>query len=141
MLRERRPSLSSSEICTSTINGSSHIYTTIISYLTRSFVDLQIWPLKTNLLSIEVAGVVLRLLLLVSHMVGGDSAMILYESKIQEHWISLATAGTIPVEQENIYNHGEIFWVFFWIFSCSVVNGESKSIGRRERWKVVGDGG
>ncbi|CAH1442282.1 unnamed protein product [Lactuca virosa] len=51
--------------------------------------------------------VVPRLPLLVSHVVGGDSAMILYEGEIRELWMSLANAGTVPVEQANISLSGK----------------------------------
>jgi hypothetical protein len=45
--------------------------------------------------------------LLVSHVVGGDGAIILYEGEIREIWISLANAGTVPVEQAHISLSGK----------------------------------
>ncbi|KAI3512312.1 hypothetical protein L1887_19627 [Cichorium endivia] len=51
--------------------------------------------------------VVPRLPLLVSHVVGGDSAIILYEGEIRELWISFANAGTVPIEQANISLSGK----------------------------------
>ncbi|KAJ9558991.1 hypothetical protein OSB04_013605 [Centaurea solstitialis] len=51
--------------------------------------------------------VVPRLPLLVSHVVGGDSAIILYEGEIRDLWISLANAGTVPVEQAHISLSGK----------------------------------
>ncbi|KAF5461375.1 hypothetical protein F2P56_017479 [Juglans regia] len=45
--------------------------------------------------------------LLVSHVVGGDGAIILYEGEIRDVWISLANAGTVPVEQAHISLSGK----------------------------------
>ncbi|GAB4854633.1 hypothetical protein Ancab_023216 [Ancistrocladus abbreviatus] len=45
--------------------------------------------------------------LLVSHLVGGDAAVILYEGEIRDVWISLANAGTVPVEQAHISLSGK----------------------------------
>lgn len=45
--------------------------------------------------------------LLVSHIVGGDGAIILYEGEIHNVWISLANAGTVPVEQAHISLSGK----------------------------------
>lgn len=45
--------------------------------------------------------------LLVSHFVGGDGSVILYEGEIREVWISLANAGTVPVELAHISLSGK----------------------------------
>uniref|UniRef100_A0A9I9DER7 Trafficking protein particle complex II-specific subunit 120 homolog n=1 Tax=Cucumis melo TaxID=3656 RepID=A0A9I9DER7_CUCME len=45
--------------------------------------------------------------LLVSHVVGGNGAIILYEGEIRDVWIHLANAGTIPVEQAHISLSGK----------------------------------
>ncbi|KAI3687135.1 hypothetical protein L1987_80826 [Smallanthus sonchifolius] len=45
--------------------------------------------------------------LLVSHIVGGDGAAILYEGEIRELWISVANAGTVAVEQAHISLSGK----------------------------------
>ncbi|KAJ6915235.1 trafficking protein particle complex II-specific subunit 120 [Populus alba x Populus x berolinensis] len=45
--------------------------------------------------------------LLVSHFVGGDGAMILYEGEIRDIYISLANAGTVPVEQAHVSLSGK----------------------------------
>lgn len=45
--------------------------------------------------------------LLVSHIVGGDGSVILYEGEICDVWISLANAGTVPVEQAHISLSGK----------------------------------
>lgn len=51
--------------------------------------------------------VVSPLPLLVSHVVGGDGAVILYEGEIRDVFISLANAGTVPVEQAHISLSGK----------------------------------
>lgn len=51
--------------------------------------------------------VVSPLPLLVSHVVGGDGAVTLYEGEIRDVWISLANAGTVPVEQAHISLSGK----------------------------------
>ncbi|KAL7112355.1 hypothetical protein ACP275_05G146900 [Erythranthe tilingii] len=45
--------------------------------------------------------------LLVSHVVGGDGSVMLYEGEIRNVWISLANAGTVPVEQAHISLSGK----------------------------------
>lgn len=45
--------------------------------------------------------------LLVSRVVGGDGAVILHEGEIHDIWISLANAGTVPVEQAHISISGK----------------------------------
>ncbi|KAJ6925154.1 trafficking protein particle complex II-specific subunit 120 [Populus alba x Populus x berolinensis] len=45
--------------------------------------------------------------LLVSHFVGGDGAIILYEGEIRDIYISLANAGTVPVEQAHVSLSGK----------------------------------
>ncbi|KAL5559716.1 hypothetical protein UlMin_035927 [Ulmus minor] len=45
--------------------------------------------------------------LLVSRVVGGDGAIILHEGEIRDVWISLANAGTVPVEQAHISLSGK----------------------------------
>ncbi|GFP94178.1 trafficking protein particle complex ii-specific subunit 120 homolog [Phtheirospermum japonicum] len=51
--------------------------------------------------------VVLPLPLLVSHVLGGDSYVMLYEGEIRDVRISLANAGTIPVEEAHISFSGK----------------------------------
>ncbi|MFS7996795.1 putative TRAPP II complex, Trs120 protein [Helianthus anomalus] len=51
--------------------------------------------------------VVPSLPLLVSHIVGGDGAVILYEGEIRELWVSVANAGTVAVEQAHISLSGK----------------------------------
>ncbi|CAO2825866.1 unnamed protein product [Amaranthus hypochondriacus] len=57
--------------------------------------------------SVPNISVVSPLPLLVSHVVGGDGAAILYEGEIREMCISLANAGTVPVEQAHISLSGK----------------------------------
>ncbi|XP_028782670.1 trafficking protein particle complex II-specific subunit 120 homolog [Neltuma alba] len=45
--------------------------------------------------------------LLVSRVVGGDGAIILYEGEIRDVWICLANAGTVPIEQAHISLSGK----------------------------------
>lgn len=45
--------------------------------------------------------------LLVSHVVGGDGSVMLYEGEIRDVWISLSNAGTVPVEQAHISMSGK----------------------------------
>ncbi|GLU01272.1 hypothetical protein SLE2022_185840 [Rubroshorea leprosula] len=45
--------------------------------------------------------------LLVSHVIGGDGAIILYEGEICNVWINLSNAGTVPVEQVHISLSGK----------------------------------
>ncbi|KAL6544336.1 hypothetical protein OROGR_010833 [Orobanche gracilis] len=45
--------------------------------------------------------------LLVSHVVGGDSSVMLYEGEIHDLWISLANVGTVPVEQAHLSFSGK----------------------------------
>ncbi|KAJ6406177.1 hypothetical protein OIU84_009826 [Salix udensis] len=58
-------------------------------------------------ISVPNISVVPPLPLLVSHVVGGDGAIILYEGEIRDIYISLANAGTVPVEQANISLSGK----------------------------------
>ncbi|KAL3650658.1 hypothetical protein CASFOL_007061 [Castilleja foliolosa] len=51
--------------------------------------------------------VVLPLPLLVSHVVGGDTSVMLYEGEIRDVRISLANAGTVPVEEAHISFSGK----------------------------------
>ncbi|KAL8498735.1 hypothetical protein ACS0TY_021893 [Phlomoides rotata] len=51
--------------------------------------------------------VVAPLPLLVSHVVGGDGSVMLYEGEIRDVSISLANAGTVPVEQAHISLSGK----------------------------------
>ncbi|KAK2973346.1 hypothetical protein RJ640_015101 [Escallonia rubra] len=62
---------------------------------------------KLKNVSIPNITVVPPLPLLVSHVVGGDGAVILYEGEIRDVWISLANAGTVPVEQAHISLSGK----------------------------------
>lgn len=57
---------------------------------------------KLKNVHIPSISVVPSLPLLVSHVVGGDSAAILYEGEIRDIWISLTNAGTVPVEEAHI---------------------------------------
>ncbi|KAL3646051.1 hypothetical protein CASFOL_011231 [Castilleja foliolosa] len=51
--------------------------------------------------------VVQPLPLLVSCVVGGESSVMLYEGEIRDLWISLANAGTVPVEEAHISFSGK----------------------------------
>ncbi|RZC88285.1 hypothetical protein C5167_016079 [Papaver somniferum] len=57
--------------------------------------------------SIPNISVIPPLPLLVSHVVGGDGAAILYEGEIRDVWIRFANAGTVPVEQAHISLSGK----------------------------------
>ncbi|PON71290.1 TRAPP II complex, Trs [Parasponia andersonii] len=57
--------------------------------------------------SVPNISVVPPLPLLVSCIVGGDGAIILHEGEIRDVWISLANAGTVPVEQAHISLSGK----------------------------------
>lgn len=62
---------------------------------------------KLKNVSIPNISVVLPLPLLVSRVVGGDGAIILYEGEIRDVWICLANAGTVPIEQAHISLSGK----------------------------------
>lgn len=62
---------------------------------------------KLRNVSVPHISVVPPLPLLVSRIVGGDGAVILYEGEIRDVWISLANAGTVPVEQAHISLSGK----------------------------------
>lgn len=62
---------------------------------------------KLKNVSLPNISVVPRLPLLVSRVVGGDGAIILHEGEIRDIWISLANAGTVPVEQAHISLSGK----------------------------------
>ncbi|XP_052173250.1 trafficking protein particle complex II-specific subunit 120 homolog [Diospyros lotus] len=62
---------------------------------------------KLKNVSVPNISVVPPLPLLVSHVVGGDGAIILYEGEIRDLWISLANAGTVPVEQAHVSLSGK----------------------------------
>lgn len=62
---------------------------------------------KLRNVSFPVISVVPPLPLLVSHNEGGGDAVILYEGEIREVLISLANAGTVPVEQAHISLSGK----------------------------------
>uniref|UniRef100_A0A2P2L027 Trafficking protein particle complex II-specific subunit 120 homolog n=1 Tax=Rhizophora mucronata TaxID=61149 RepID=A0A2P2L027_RHIMU len=62
---------------------------------------------KLKSISIPNVSVVPPLPLLVSHVVGGDGSIVLYEGEIRDVWISLANAGTVPVEQAHISLSGK----------------------------------
>lgn len=51
--------------------------------------------------------VVSPLPLLAPHIVGGDGSIMLYEGEIRDVWVSLANAGTVPVEQAHISLSGK----------------------------------
>lgn len=57
--------------------------------------------------SVPNISVVAPLPLLLSHVVGGDGAVTLYEGEIRDVWISLANAGTVPIEQAHISLSGK----------------------------------
>ncbi|MBA0869195.1 hypothetical protein Goshw_024505, partial [Gossypium schwendimanii] len=57
--------------------------------------------------SVPNISVIPPLPLLVSHVVGGDGAIVLYEGEIRDVWINLANAGTIAVEQAHISLSGK----------------------------------
>ncbi|KAL6004206.1 hypothetical protein ACLOJK_004753 [Asimina triloba] len=62
---------------------------------------------KHKNVSVPSISVVPPLPLLVSHVVGGDGAAVLYEGEIRDLWISLANAGSVPVEQVHISLSGK----------------------------------
>ncbi|KAL6997790.1 hypothetical protein U1Q18_007915 [Sarracenia purpurea var. burkii] len=62
---------------------------------------------KLKNVAVPNISVVPPLPLLVSHVVGGDGAVILYEGEIRDVWVSLANAGTVPVEQAHISLSGK----------------------------------
>ncbi|WVY91441.1 hypothetical protein V8G54_036955 [Vigna mungo] len=62
---------------------------------------------KLKNVSVPNISVVPPLPLLVSHVVGGDGAIILYEGEIRDVWIRLANAGTVPIEQAHISLSGK----------------------------------
>lgn len=62
---------------------------------------------KLKNVSVPNISVVQPLPLLVSHVVGGDGAIILYEGEIRDVWIRLANAGTVPIEQAHISLSGK----------------------------------
>ncbi|KAI7991300.1 hypothetical protein LOK49_LG12G02524 [Camellia lanceoleosa] len=62
---------------------------------------------KLKNVSVPNISVVPSLPLLVSHIIGGDGAVILYEGEIRDVWISLANVGTVPVEQAHISLSGK----------------------------------
>ncbi|CAA3021299.1 trafficking particle complex II-specific subunit 120 homolog isoform X2 [Olea europaea subsp. europaea] len=62
---------------------------------------------KLKNVSFPAVSVVPPLPLLVSHVVGGDGAIILYEGEIRDVWIRLANAGTVPVEQAHVSLSGK----------------------------------
>ncbi|KAJ8751699.1 hypothetical protein K2173_025866 [Erythroxylum novogranatense] len=62
---------------------------------------------KLKNVSVPTISVVPPLPLLVSHVVGGDGSIVLYEGQIRDVWISLANAGTVPVEQAHISLSGK----------------------------------
>lgn len=57
--------------------------------------------------SVPSISVVPPLPLLVSHVVGGDGAAILYEGEIRDVCVSLANAGSVPIEQAHISISGK----------------------------------
>ncbi|KAJ1407770.1 TRAPP II complex [Sesbania bispinosa] len=62
---------------------------------------------KLKNVSVPNISVVPPLPLLISHVVGGDGAIVLYEGEIRDVWISLANAGTVPIEQAHISLSGK----------------------------------
>ncbi|OIV98447.1 hypothetical protein TanjilG_16774 [Lupinus angustifolius] len=62
---------------------------------------------KLKNVSVPNISVVPSLPLLVSRVVGGDAAIVLYEGEIRDVWITLANAGTVPIEQAHISLSGK----------------------------------
>ncbi|XP_038710438.1 trafficking protein particle complex II-specific subunit 120 homolog [Tripterygium wilfordii] len=62
---------------------------------------------KLRNVSVPNISVVPPLPLLVSHVVGGDGSIVLYEGEIRDVWISLSNAGTVLVEQAHISISGK----------------------------------
>ncbi|KAJ4951208.1 hypothetical protein NE237_028040 [Protea cynaroides] len=62
---------------------------------------------KLRNVSVPNISVVSPLPLLLSHVIGSDCAAILYEGEIRDVWISLANAGSVPVEQAHISLSGK----------------------------------
>ncbi|CAI0415263.1 unnamed protein product [Linum tenue] len=62
---------------------------------------------KLRNISVPSISVVPPLPLLVSHVLGGDGAIMLYEGEIRDIWVSLSNAGTAPVEQAHISLSGK----------------------------------
>lgn len=62
---------------------------------------------KYRNVSVPNISVVPPLPLLISNVVGGDGSAILYEGEIRDMWISLANAGSVPVEQAHISLSGK----------------------------------
>ncbi|KAM7259314.1 hypothetical protein ACFE04_015055 [Oxalis oulophora] len=62
---------------------------------------------KFKNVSVPNISVIPPLPLLVSIVVGGDGAIILYEGEIRDVWIRLANAGTVPIEQAHISLSGK----------------------------------
>lgn len=62
---------------------------------------------RSKNLNVPSISVVPPLPLLVSRVVGGDGALVLYEGEIRDVSISLANAGTLPVEQAHISLSGK----------------------------------
>lgn len=62
---------------------------------------------KLKNISVPNISVVTPLPLLVSHVVGGDGAIVLHEGEIRDMYVSLANAGTVPVEQAHISLSGK----------------------------------
>ncbi|KAK6927596.1 TRAPP II complex, Trs120 [Dillenia turbinata] len=62
---------------------------------------------KLKTVTVPTISVVPPLPLLVSHVVGGNGAVVLYEGEIRDVWIKLANAGTVPVEQAHISLSGK----------------------------------
>ncbi|KAJ7958547.1 trafficking protein particle complex II-specific subunit 120-like [Quillaja saponaria] len=62
---------------------------------------------KLRSVSVPSISVVPSLPLLVSHFVGGDGSIILYEGEFCDVWISLSNAGTVSVDQAHISLSGK----------------------------------
>ncbi|XP_057720746.1 trafficking protein particle complex II-specific subunit 120 homolog [Arachis stenosperma] len=62
---------------------------------------------KLKNVTVPNISVVPPLPLLISRVVGGDGAIILYEGEIRDIWISLANAGTVAIEQAHISLSGK----------------------------------
>ncbi|KAL8205033.1 hypothetical protein R6Q57_010656 [Mikania cordata] len=64
---------------------------------------------SVKLKSITIPDIIIipQLPLLVSHVVGGNNSIILYEGEIRKLYINLANAGTVPVEQAHILLSGK----------------------------------
>ncbi|MED6150761.1 hypothetical protein PIB30_075638 [Stylosanthes scabra] len=76
-------------------------------YLSVHSGNFDAFPMSLKNVTVPNISVVTPLPLLVSRVVGGDGAIILYEGEIRDIWISLANAGTVAIEQAHISLSGK----------------------------------